>query len=617
MVVGDLSRARCDARLTWRSVVTHQWRCVLLLGVASVGCLDPSELRFSACSDAGECVSGTCCSDGVCRTDCATAGGRATGGGAGGGTGGGVAGGESAGGGGGLGGGEAAGGSAGGTTFWPDGGTCVAGEPCIPVRCRVGIVSCAEPPRCVENGYARAGASCGVDQVCDAVGACVGCVAGMACNANPQVCKVGVLSCGTGAASCVDSSTNAPAGTPCGTDRVCNAGQCAACRAGDACTTNPTRCKQGVTSCATGVQTCIDSAANTPDGTGCGTSQVCRAGACVACTAGSACSTNPNRCKTGVTSCATGTQTCVNSMANTPAGTSCGTDQVCNAGSCVACAAGAACSTNPTACKVGVTSCTTGALACIDSAANRPPGTSCGTNQVCNAGACNACTENAACTPVGYPCANGATSCATGSPVCNPTTNVPDGTTCGTNSVCHLGRCVPCTAGLGCTTNPNACVAGITSCTTGVSVCVDTTSPLPVNTACGSIDLVCNTNGGCVNRVRTIEMNCATHGSGSHTANSLCQAHGFGTADDSSGVWWFQCAGQFSCPGNAWSGLTCTANWSQFTDCAGFSYANPAPFTQMMLFRTGGGATNYSVVESGTNCVSWNPVWLVRVRCSF
>src|SRR5204863_95369 len=132
------------------------------------------------------------------------------------------------------------------------------------------------------------------------------------------------------------------------------------------------------------VTTCLDGS-NKAAGTVCGTNMVCNgSGLCGPCTAGVACTTNPNAaCKNGTTSCSTGTTTCVDG-GNKAAGTSCGTDKVCNsAGTCVACAAGDLCTTNPGACKVGVTSCSTGARTCVDSANNQQPGTLCGAAQSC------------------------------------------------------------------------------------------------------------------------------------------------------------------------------------------------------------------------------------------
>ena len=68
---------------------------------------------------------------------------------------------------------------------------------------------------------------------------------------------------------------------------VCNgAGGCVPCTAGVACTTNPNQCANGVTSCATGATTCVDGASKS-DGTGCNdgmactANDACKSGACV------------------------------------------------------------------------------------------------------------------------------------------------------------------------------------------------------------------------------------------------------------------------------------------------------------------------------------------------
>src|SRR4029077_18089310 len=132
---------------------------------------------------------------------------------------------------------------------------------------------------------------------------------------------------------------------------------------------------------------------NSAAGTSCGVGMVCDgSGACVACSSGQTCTTNSNACKTGMTSCSTGAQTCVDD-ANRPGGTDCGTDKVCNgSGACIACTANMNCTTNPTACKTGIVSCQTGAPVCLDFG-NRSAGTTCGSNQVCDgSGACVACT---------------------------------------------------------------------------------------------------------------------------------------------------------------------------------------------------------------------------------
>ena len=144
---------------------------------------------------------------------------------------------------------------------------------------------------------------------------------------------------------------------------------------------------------------------------------VCSNGACAACSVGTLCQpTNP--CHAGVTVCAPsiGCTDTGNALTN---GTQCGTDRVCNAGTCVSCSAGASCQpTNP--CKTGATSCATGSPVCMESG-NRASGTMCGANMVCNAtGSCVSCSVNSACPPTN-PCHTGTLMCATGTPVCTDT----------------------------------------------------------------------------------------------------------------------------------------------------------------------------------------------------
>jgi hypothetical protein len=130
-----------------------------------------------------------------------------------------------------------------------------------------------------------------------------------------------------------------------------------------------------------------------------------------------------------------------------------------------------------------VTSCVTGTSVCGETG-NRPNGMSCGTNLVCNAGACVPCAAGGACTP-SNPCHNGTLTCNTGTSVCTDSgTLVADGKSCGMNLVCKTGSCVSCTAGTTCSpTNP--CKLGKTSCATGSSVCVDSGNK-PLGTLCGA-----------------------------------------------------------------------------------------------------------------------------------
>src|SRR4029078_6938564 len=107
---------------------------------------------------------------------------------------------------------------------------------------------------------------------------------------------------------------------------------------------------------------------NKAPGTSCGTNSVCNgSGVCVACTAGNACTTNPNQCKTGTTYCTTGAMTCIDGSTNKGAGTSCGTDKVCDgSGTCGTCMANQSCAGNPNVCFTGITSCATGSMVCND-----------------------------------------------------------------------------------------------------------------------------------------------------------------------------------------------------------------------------------------------------------
>src|SRR4029077_3085809 len=160
-------------------------------------------------------------------------------------------------------------------------------------------------------------------------------------------------------------------------------------------------------------------------------------------------------CKTGATSCVTGVTVCAET-GNVASGTACGTNQVCNHGACGGCIAGMVCTQNPGVCKTGTTSCATGLMACIDGG-NKAAGTSCGTNMVCNGlGTCGACTAGSSCTTNPGVCRIGTTSCSTGAMTCVDGGNKSGGTSCGTNMVCNgSGSCIACTAGNSCMGNPN------------------------------------------------------------------------------------------------------------------------------------------------------------------
>lgn len=372
--------------------------------------------------------------------------------------------------------------------------TCVGGA-CIPRACEGGL--CPPGNACLDGGCVDVGCT-GV--TCADGGACAlgRCDDNVACGNLQLDPPESDVDCGGTCTPCID-------GRQCNVPGDCASGQCgdggvcvAACMDGTTCGDNPgAPCRLGRVQCSAGVATCIDGPA-ADDGTLCGASLICAAGACVACTDGAACSTNSDPCKDGVTACSPSV-TCGNGTTQKAAGASCGADRVCNpSGSCIACAEGASCTGNPGGpCKLGVLACSTGTPQCVDGA-DAPTGTSCGVDKICRTGACITCAAGQACaTNPGAPCKVGSTTC--GAMVgCNDGSNAAAGTACGSNQVCNgNGQCVACASGQACTTNPGApCTSGIIECSTGAPRCVDS-SPLPAGAGCGT-NLVCNGTGGCV-----------------------------------------------------------------------------------------------------------------------
>ncbi len=390
--------------------------------------------------------------------------------------------------------------AANGTTCGVDqvcsGGTCVpcaAGSACTSSNaCHTAAITCdTGAPICTDTGDVADGTACGVDQVCSA-GACTTCVAGGTCtSSNP--CHTATLSCSTGAQVCTDTG-NQPDGTSCGTGLSCTAGECL-CAAGAACTSaNP--CHTAAYTCdpTTGAPVCTDTG-NVANGTSCGSNLVCNEGACEPCTAGAACtSTTDPLCKTAAITCDTGLPVCTDS-GDVADGTACGTGLACSAGVC-ACAAGTSCvSQNP--CMDAAIACdpTTGAPICTDTIA-KPDGTVCGTDLVCSGGACVGCVVGNGCTPETNVCELGTISSCAAGPTCTGTgVFQPPGTSCGTNQVCSsAGACVPCATGAACDTG-NVCHSGSVSCTSGTPVCVDG-GPVADGTTCGT-NQVCS-GGTCV-----------------------------------------------------------------------------------------------------------------------
>ena len=395
---------------------------------------------------------------------------------------------------------------------------CVAGGLCIPTNpCHDGTLTCAGAPACADKGTSiKDGSGCGTNKVCFQ-GTCSDCLAGQSCPVAGKPCRTGKTQCDTGQLVCVESG-NANNGDSCGTGRVCSNGSCIDCVANAACTpSNP--CHTGMQSCTGGTQTCVDSGVALKDGSpsSCGTNKVCSHGACVDCTAGQGCTPAGTICKVGQTACDTGAQVC-GVTGNAQSGSSCGTGMVCNSsGGCILCAAGTPC-TPPTApCHAGTQACTGGVPSCTDLGTPLMNGTTCGNRLVCNGGTCVACGAGDPCTPGGNMCQTGVTACNTGTQTCTVTGNVNNGMPCGTNLVCNGGACVMCMAGA-CTPANAPCHVGSQTCSTGGPVCTDTTTPAANGTGCG-MNLVCN-GGMCVSCAANVP--CTPPGTVCKVGSTVC-----------------------------------------------------------------------------------------------
>lgn len=363
---------------------------------------------------------------------------------------------------------------------------CASGSACSPADpCHRGALACGTgEPVCVDLGTsAPNGTPCGDGAVCNA-GACLPCAEGTTCVPDAS-CHVGRVSCVTGEASCVDLLSNRPDGAQCGELAACVSGACLPCNEGATCTTQAHPCHAGAVSCSAGVPSCEDTGENLTNGTACGSNLVCNLGECRACASGAACAPE-NPCHVGAVACGSGEPVCTDTGSLAADGTSCGDDLVCKGGACVACDEGASCAPDGEACHVGRVSCATGSAVCVDTLENRPNGSSCGDGMVCGAGTCASCTTGADCSPTTSLCHVGAVACETGAPVCDDTGALrADGTGCGDGKVCFTGSCVACTSGASCTPT-DVCHVGVSSCTTGRPTCNDTGANKPNGSPCGS-----------------------------------------------------------------------------------------------------------------------------------
>jgi len=119
------------------------------------------------------------------------------------------------------------------------------------------------------------------------------CTQGLPCKP-ANYCRIGMTSCTTGSARCVDTGQNEPNGTVCGTGAECQNGVCNTheCDVTRMCASaNP--CHVGMITCVTGAVTCRDTGTALPDGTRCAADKVCLSGSCVACVTSDAGCANP------------------------------------------------------------------------------------------------------------------------------------------------------------------------------------------------------------------------------------------------------------------------------------------------------------------------------------
>jgi hypothetical protein len=213
-------------------------------------------------------------------------------------------------------------------------------------------------------------------------------------------------------------------------------------------------------------------------------------GAAPACMPGGTCTPAASEpCAVYTIDCSTGAPVCQRSGAR-PAGTACPTGVCSQGGTCVACTAGTDCTPTGAPCRVGTLACATGTPTCTAGTTSRADGTACGMDQVCRAGACVPCAANQSCTPPAGACVNGITSCTSGTSVCQPTTPVRGGQSCGSNMVCNGGGvCVGCQQAAACTPN-NSCRTGSLDCMTGLPLCMESAQTLPDGLICGT-DRLC------------------------------------------------------------------------------------------------------------------------------
>ncbi len=111
-------------------------------------------------------------------------------------------------------------------------------------------------------------------------------------------------------------------------------------------------------------------------------------------------------------------------------------------------------------------------------------------------GATSTCIAGLPCTTSIATCHSGKTTCNGNTTVCSDAGSATNGTSCGTDLVCHNGTCAACQAGATCT-SPDSCGSATYSCDLGVPICTVTSAASPDGTACGA-NAFQNVTGSCL-----------------------------------------------------------------------------------------------------------------------
>ena len=410
---------------------------------------------------------------------------------------------------------------------------------------------------------ADSGSSSGTDAASDASDSGAACTIGGAPYASDEANpNNGCQSCKP--ATSTSMWTNLADGTSCGNGQVCAVGSC-----GTQCDIGGTVYASGTANPTNACQTCQPGTSTTQwttvaTGTSCATGEVCNGTSCVAgcyiAGAFDAPGVNPsNACQT----CQPGTST--TQWTAVASGTSCATGEVCNGASCASGCfiAGAFDSpgANPSnACQTCQPSTSTTQWTSVTN------GTSCGNGQICSGGACGTQCDIGG-TVYSSGTANPASSCQTCQPGASTTmwSNLADGTSCGSGNVCNTGACKACAPGQ---TNPIACG----NCGTDTQTCVggawQNNTCTGQGTCAPNATQTCNTYG-----TQTCAATTCTFGACSCPSSPVCSPNAIQCSFTGDATETCDSCGQWGGPVGCGSGETCSGGVcscaSGTTSCSG------------------------------------------------